>query len=684
LKFHKKPNIKRILVVTSFTWKYNRLKAMGLPELFHRVLQTSRAFAESRGLGLATYPPQASGKTGNPWLQSLPVNFHETRAAYIARADRILSGVFTVFSLTEANLGFPPNWNRDPKTGRNAPLDFGKTLDYRNPDIVGDIKYLWELNRHLELVSLAQAWHLSGDERFLDGARLLLNSWFDQSPYPKGINWSSSLELAIRLINWSFAWQIFGGQDSPLFYGSENGDLKHRWLGSIYQHCFFIDRHFSRHSSANNHLLGEYAGLFIGSVTWPLWKPSVHWLEHSRAGLETEVLMQNAEDGGNREKAIWYQHEVADMLLLCGLVGRANQLDFSKNYWARLEVMLEFIASLMDTSGQIPMIGDSDDAVMVEFSVQRDVYRSLLATGAVLFNRGDFKAKSTVFDDKTRWLLGDKNEDCFNVIVCDYVELPVHRVFRESGYYILGSAFETSDEIRMVADAGSLGYLSIAAHGHADALSVTLSVGGKEVLIDPGTYAYHTQPVWRDYFKGTAAHNTVRIDQLDQSISGGNFMWVKHAQAECLEFRSEDRKDLWIAQHDGYLRLRDPVNHQRTVRFDKANSSFEIKDSLICSRRHIVEIHWHCHEDCVVACEAQGIQIRFEDVLVHMTMSDPSWQAEIIRGQDDPPLGWVSRCFDTKVPCTTIRWKGVIENSSHLHTYIRICRTAMELEEGRI
>ena len=94
---------------------------------------------------------------------------------------------------------------------------------------------------------------------------------------------------------------------------------------------------------------------------------------------------------------------------------------------------------------------------------------------------------------------------------------------------MLGSRFGTRDELRIVADAGPLGYLSIAAHGHADALAFTLSAHGQELLIDPGTYAYHTEREWRDWFRGTAAHNTVTLDDENQSVIGGNFMWLQRA-----------------------------------------------------------------------------------------------------------------------------------------------------------
>ena len=651
---------------------------MGLPEVTYRVGQTIRTLAETRGLGLAKSPPPLQGRQGSPWVDPLPVEFNESRVAYIERADRILGGFFNVFALKETDLGFPPDWNQDPKSGKKAPLAFGKSLDYRNSNLVGDIKYLWEPNRHLELVSLAQAWHLSRDGRYLEGARQLLTSWFDQNPYPRGVNWTSSLELGIRLVNWSFAWHLLGGQQSSLFHGVEGTRFRDRWLDCVYQHCFFISRHFSRHSSANNHLIGEYAGLFIGAVTWPLWKESRRWMDRAKKGLEQEILVQNAQDGGNNEQAFWYQHEVADMFLLCTLAGRANGVEFSDRYVSRLEALLAFIAAMMDCAGGVPMIGDSDDAVIVDLSIRRDVYRSLLATGSVLFSRADFRAKSTTYDDKTRWLLGDDGHRQYEAISSDDSFFPASRAFPDSGYYILGTAFGSPEEIRLVADAGPLGYLSIAAHGHADALSIVLSVGGHEVLVDPGTYSYHTQQKWRDYFKGTSAHNTVRIDQLDQSISSGNFMWAKHANAVCQEFSTDQRFDTWDAQHDGYQRLEDPVEHRRVIRFDKETVTFSIMDYLNCLAEHVAEIHWHCSEKCLVTREGQSIRIAVVDVEIVMSMPGSSWQPEVIQGQETPPLGWVSRAFDVKVPSPTIRWSGSVDGDSQLNTLIRIHRPISE------
>ncbi len=652
-------------------WKLKRLRAMGLPEIVYRVRQVLNAKAEARGWGLAARPAEHAGPCGRAWTDRLPKGFGVEQ--YRPAAERVLAGHFDVFALRAADMGFPPDWNRDPKTGTRAPLEFGKTLNYRDERIVGDIKYLWEPNRHLELVTLAQAFHLTGEARFAEGARVLLDSWFEQCPYPLGPNWTSSLEHAVRLVNWAVAWHLLGGEGSALFAGVEGDAFRRRWLDSIYQHCHFISGHFSLYSSANNHLLGEYMGLFIGSVMWPGWQESAGWRDLAKTGFENEVLKQNAVDGTNREQAIWYQHEVADMMLLCGVFGRANGIEFASGYWKRLEAMLEFIAAVMDVGGNVPMLGDSDDAVMVRFSRHPDfnVYRSLLATGALLFRRPDFKVKAGRFDDKSRWLLGDDAEARFDALPKED-GFPVRRAFPEGGYSVLGDRLGEPDEVRLVADAGPLGYLSIAAHGHADALSFTLSLGGREMLVDPGTYAYHTLKKWRDYFRGTAAHNTVRVDGVDQSVAGGNFLWLKHARAVCEHFESTPEQDVWVAQHDGYLRLPDAVTHRRTIRFDKRSGQIRIVDRLECRLTHRIEVFWHAAEACQVEVENGVVAFHNDGVAFSMTMEGGAWHPQLISGQEDPPLGWVSRRFDEKMPCTTVVWRGEIKGTTELVTSILI------------
>lgn len=657
--------------MTSLAWKLNRLRLMGASEILYRVRNVIHAQLERRGFGLAR-PSAPRGQTGRAWVEALPIGFERRR--YVAAADRILDGRFDVFALDDVELGFPPNWNRDCRTGTVAPMAFGKTLDYRDEREVGDIKYLWEPSRHLELVTLAQAWHLTRDLHYAEGCRTLLDSWMTQCPYPLGVHWTSSLEHSVRLMNWYFAWHLLGGEASPLFEGEAGAAFRRRWLDSVYCHCHFIAGHFSRHSSANNHLLGEYMGLLVGALNWPLWKESAAWRVTALTGFEVEALKQNTADGVNREQAIYYQHEVMDMMVLCDAIAKAHGHSFSAEYHDRLSRLADFVASAMNLNGDVPMTGDSDDAVMVRLSrsTDRNPYRSLLSTCGILYRRTDFVHAAGPLDDKTRWLLGDCAEAIHLELTASPV--PVHempKVFSEGGYFLLGSDRGSAREVLAFIDCGPLGYLSIAAHGHADALALYLSVAGDEVLIDPGTFAYHTQRVWRDYFRGTSAHNTVRIDGSDQSEIGGSFMWLRKARAKLIDVeRNNDGRQFFAGEHDGYLHLPNPALHRRRVEFDPAACRFEVIDEVVGEGERLVELFWHFAEGCAVSAAEGAVEWRSAHTRGVMRVDRSDFALDVTTGQESPPSGWISRRFDRREPIATVRFHGRTQGTVRLVTTI--------------
>ncbi|MES2159786.1 MAG: alginate lyase family protein [Pseudomonadota bacterium] len=657
--------------MSSLAWKINRLKLMSVGEIGWRVQQQLQKKAARLGLGLVAAPPAPQpGRWGRPWLAAGDAGV--AAAPLLEAADAILAGRWNVFALRALALGFPPQWNRDPKTGVCAPMGLGKAIDYRRESVVGDIKYLWEPSRHLELVTLAQAWRVSGAQRYADGARALLQSWLDQCPYPQGVHWTSSLELAVRLLNWAVAWELLGGADSPLFAGADGQRFQRRWLDSVYQHCHFISGYFSRHSSANNHLLGEYMGLFIASLTWPCWTRSARWQALARRGLEAEALKQNSADGVNREQAVYYQHEVMDMMLLCELAARANGAPLSAPFLQRLEQLAGFLAALLDAGGHMPMTGDADDAQMVRLAHQPQwsPYRSLLASCALLFERPDFKHKAGALDDKTRWLFGAAGAERWQHLPAAGAERP-RMAFADGGYYLLGHGFGQADEVRAVIDCAPLGYLSIAAHGHADALAFTLSLGGEEFLIDPGTYAYHTQQAWRDYFRGTSAHNTVQVDGQDQSQIGGNFMWLHKARARPLAHQVEQAVQLFEGEHDGYRRLADPVIHRRRIEFDTIKHVIVVKDTLQCRSEHSIALHWHFAEGCRVAAADGGVLVLGQRQGLRMRCDWGDGPA-LLRGAQAPIAGWISRRFDEKQPTTTVIWRGKVTGTTEIVTELQL------------
>jgi hypothetical protein len=651
-------------------WKLNRLRCMTPAEIGHRVVRAATMQVERMGFGRVSVPAPDLSFEPHPWVH---VDARVDAAPYVAAADRIVAGIYDIFAMECTELGHPPRWNRDPKTGVEAPLAFGKQLDYRDPAVVGDCKYLWEPNRHLHLVTLAQAWALTRESRYSDTIREHLDSWFAACPFRMGANWSSALEAALRLVNWSFAWQLLGGASSPVFEGDEGRAFRGRWLTSVYQHAEFVNGHYSGHSSANNHLIGEATGVYMASLAWPHWSRADHWHDTARAILEREALLQNAPDGVNREQATSYAQWTFDLLLLPLLAARANGDDFPREYAQRLEAMLEFTASIMDVGGNVPAIGDADDGYVVRLDPRPDFcrFRSQLATGAILFGRDPFKAKAHDLDDKTRWLLGPGADERFGELIGHPGTLPVRRAFTEGGYYVLGTAFETKEEIRIVADAGPLGYREIAAHGHADALSFTLSVGGVEMLVDPGTFAYHTETEWRAYFRGTSAHNTVRIDGLDQSQPGGNFMWLRKASAHASAWMTAVDQDFLEAWHDGYMHLDDPVMHRRRMVLDKRARTLLVEDYLEMSGTHEVELFFHCAEDAIVTPIAGGVSITRGERTVRLRWPALAGaEAVIHQGATEPISGWVSRRFDVKHAAPTIAWRARLTGDCILRTEV--------------
>jgi len=249
---------------------------------------------------------------------------------------------------------------------------------------------------------------------------------------------------------------------------------------------------------------------------------------------------------------------------------------------------------------------------------------------------------------------------------------PLRRAFPDGGYYVLGEKRATPEEVLAVFDAAPLGYLSIAAHGHADCLSFTLSLGGEPLLIDPGTYCYHTEPEWRNYFRGTSAHNTVRVDQQDQSEIGGPFMWVRKAQptVEVAELQ-EIRRQRVRASHDGYAKLAHPVKHTREVVFEPGTSSLSVQDEIQTTGPHVIERFWHCAEHCEVRqLDSRSALILGRRARLTLNCAEDG-ELHILRGSQSPRSGWVSHRFGSMQPTTTVIVTNRVHSAAVLGTTLQ-------------
>jgi hypothetical protein len=660
------------LDIRRLSWLAKRLSRISFAEIPYRVGGVMRAAAQKRGHFDASRPPARAGdaRFGRPWVQRP----HSCDSSSIVdAANRILTEGVEVFDVSVPVGEGHPDWNRDPKTGREIPRIFGLDIDFRHLEGGVDIKYLWELNRHLWWVPIAQAYAVTGDDKYLNALARLLDSWLAQCPYPLGANWSSPVEHGIRLINWSIVWHLIGGSDAAIFCGEGGLRLLDRWLASIYQHIRFAGDNYSFHSSADNHLIGEAAGVFVGAHTWDLW-PEVRALRRrAKAILERETLKQFSGDGVNLEQAICYHKFSLEFLLASLLCGMANDDDYSPDCESRLLAALEYLAAMMDCRGNVPAIGDSDDGKVFSFvgDGAGSAYEALLRIGAAVF------ASPALAWKLDRLGVGNFEGGLWpiaNAVRIETGPMAWHRDlpqrFERGGYLLLGHNLHSAEEFRVVMDVGPLGYNRIAGHGHADALAVLLSCRGRAFLIDPGTYCYNASPELRHYFRGTSAHNTMEIDDLDQSVYGGSFLWLQDMATTIHRFDDEGGIVTVEASHDGYLRLDDPVRHIRKLTFDCSTFEFLVEDRVECAKRHSWKIHWHFAPDCTVAESGAGWTATSEAGRLAVEIS-PNLGTTVVAGRESPTLGWVSARFYEKRPTPVLVVEGDTDRCSAVTTRFR-------------
>lgn len=582
--------------------------------------------------------------------------------ALIARANRIACGRLTYFDQIDAYLGDPPDWNRDHKAQKPAPRCFAPQIDYRDYNQTGDCKFVWEPNRHHQFVVLARAYRATGDEQYTAAITHQLSSWLDQCPYGVGMNWRSPLEVAIRLINWVWAYDLT--RDAA----SIPAVLRERWLENAHRHIWEIARNYSRGSSAGNHLIGEAAGAFIGATYFSSFNAAPRWKRDARQILEREILRQTHADGGPREQAIGYHLFITQFFALAGIVARRDGQDFSAAYWARLADMFRFIAHLQAGGDSLPMFGDCDDGYVLDLGDGPPDGHALATLGAILLDTPHTRCHADALEP-AYWLLGNGHVPAATV-----AEPPLRSIaFPDTGYYLLqhegaGGAVRISVGF----DCGPLGLLPLGGHGHADALSFTLRVNQRDVLVDPGTYDYFTYPEWRGYFRSTRAHNTITIDDQDQSVMRGPFLWSHHAQARCLEWNPTAIGGSVVGEHDGYTRLTDPVVHRRRLDLDSLSRELLICDELHGRGKHRAAIHFHFAEDCqLVHCDGARFDFRVGPTRV-ICLLDPALSWESQHGSLDPIAGWVSRGYHSKAPATTLTGRTTFRNQASFVCRIRI------------
>lgn len=640
-------------VLRRLAWYRGRLAAMSAAEIVHRLVETANKQAARRHNGgwgaVEPFGPLAA----IPGIRSRIVASAPHLSAVITReADDIRAGRFCLLGArwpTPSSIPPAPEfWRVDPGAGEPFPQwdAYAFDISFRHGISTREIKRVWELNRLQFLVPLAVDAVLKNhnESELLAG---MTKSWMAGNPPFRGPSWNSGIELALRIISVAVALSIIGVDclDSVTCRAA---------LRFFFAHLDWIRRFPSLNSSANNHRIAELAGLIVGSTMAPGFPGAVELRENSWRALLAEIDQQIHPDGVGAEQSPGYSAFSIELLLVAATaLGRAGGLPAATV--DRLSAWSEHSLWLMDADAKVPAIGDFDDcrAIATTQAPEPRYVASIVAAVSACVGRLDLvpPAKDPSIRDA---ILGSAK-----VSPAQPVGM---RSFASGGYSVIRSGHK--DPIVLTFDHGPIGYRSIAAHGHADTLSIWLSVGSQPVIVDPGTYLYHSNRNLRDLFRDTAAHNSLSLDGVGSSRPTGPFNWASKANARLISSEGAPITRV-VAEHDGYV-AQYGVRHRRTVEFDNA-SQFTITDELLGAPSDgRVTVSFLLDPTCrsTVEPDRSGVLITRDNLQFIRVASAGPLRARVVHGDNATGRGWSSPSFGVLMPTDQILFEGQLRKPS--------------------
>jgi hypothetical protein len=529
-----------------------------------------------------------------------------TEAAEILRAaDEVCGHRFRL--LGYENLDFIPSgcgpdskdidWHLDPVHGKRAPVDPWFKIPFLDFEVVGDHKITWELNRHQHLVTLAKARLLSNakDEKY---SRELMSQWRDwikANPYPLGINWGSTLEVAFRSLSWIWMDQLLSG--TP-----EWDEFRAELLPVLAFHGRYIERYLSTYFSPNTHLLGEAVALFFLGTLYPQFPWAARWKKSAWKIVLHEAARQVRPDGVYFEQSLHYHVYALDFFLYARLLAARNGIEIPPNFDAVIGRMLDLVQALAQAG---PPEGFGDDDGGRVFNPRRNRTEHMtdpLALGAVMYSKRFAAARLT---EEAVWLFGNQAVEDLKASGSQGISYAPAKsnTFPDGGLYVLADSDPYAQAI--VVDAGPQG-VGRSGHGHADALSLRLSMDGRRWLIDGGSGVYIAKdPAERNAFRGTVAHNTLRVDGADQAVAGEPFSWTQIPTTIAEDWVVGKSFTYFVGSHNGYGRLADAVVHRRHV-LKITGGMWLVRDVALGHAEHELEIRWHFAPDLNVRSVGAG------------------------------------------------------------------------------
>lgn len=541
-------------------------------------------------------------------LQAVPEN---SAALAIKAADRIMqhrfrflgSGDFTPADpdRPRTETGYQPiDWFLDPVRQLRFPADVPSkswNLFEMRPGNA-DIKYPWELARCQHFLALAQAHRLTGAPGY---AHEILNQALDfiaANPVGLGINWTCTMDIALRAANWCFALNLIATGTIP--------DERSHDFEEIYRHLyetglFILDNLENTYEVTSNHFLSNVVGMHVLAAEFDGLEFAGGWDAFARAALEEEILAQVLDDGADYESSLPYHRLVTELFLGAWQVAELQGRPLSERYRTRLESMVTFLAAFIRPDGTLPVLGDADDG------------RLVIATGYGLWNPADARhllAPAAMILGRHEWLKNADDHAVWEALWWGFApqdtaaairngqataSCPVERLFPQAGLAV--SRDDEGESYLMISNA-VVGTKGFGNHKHNDLLAFEYGDRGTMLLIDPGSYVYTSDFDARNRFRATAQHNTLMIDGIEQNEFRPDYLFRMFAKAtpRHLEFIATGDGIQYAGMHDGYrvqLDEGEEVIHRRQFSQSRAAGRLTIRDHLEGEGIH--EVSWAMH-----------------------------------------------------------------------------------------
>lgn len=553
-------------------------------------------------------------------IAALGSSMPDHAAGVVAQAERALAHEFSLLGSgpfvpvdpdRPARTGYQPiDWYLDPVRQLRFPTGVHhkawKLYDMRPGN--ADVKYPWELARCQHWVTLGQAYRLTGDERFAREIANELDDFVEANPVGIGINWTCTMDVGLRAVSWVVALDLV--RDSAL-----DEAFWVRAAQALHDHGLFIHGNLENtYEVTSNHFLSNVVGLWFLAAMFDDLDQGREWRKFGRESLATEIDVQVLPDGADFESSVPYHRLVAELFLGASRLADVMGEPLTDHYRSRVRDMVAYLADVTRPDGLMPQSGDADDGRLhvlggLGVTTPQDA-RHLFGPAAAMFSRPDWMAiggESAAWE-AVWWGLGDAGKAAARLpSVAKLFPDAGHAVVRDGANYLL-----VTNSI-----VGTRGFGN---HKHNDQLSFEYHAGGP-VIVDPGSYVYTSDPAARNLFRGTAYHNTLMIDGVEQNEFNPEWLFrtFEHARAEHVSFTFENGIARYRGRHVGYARLPQAVTHERAFTFDARSGRLTIEDVLTGTGEHLLTWHFHLAPGVEalmstgsLALKGPGAQVRLE------------------------------------------------------------------------